>query len=295
MGKFTKRISRYEDNQDLTFTKEDRLETFKRIQRSPAPYHQRSTTLRRIGKRYVGPILGTLMVVLIMIGFLLPEFYQTNETKVPSSNQASEQKNTSFSALLIGKETVEDNSGRTSIHILLTYNSIDKSVKLVPIPSDAYVDINDPAGEMTQKDKLMHAYAYHSSPEAVLATVSTLFDMPIDYYSIFSEEEIYGMLGIKEDDRKNGPVQLYKMRDLLEERLSGSQINKILEVSETDIPDNILNHFQVDGSNAASVEIMDMEKGTEETFINGIYYVKINQDLLESTANKLKQHVGYRE
>ncbi|QTN00143.1 hypothetical protein ERJ70_13060 [Sediminibacillus dalangtanensis] len=289
MGKFTKRISRYEDDHDLTFTREDRIETLRKIHRKHKG--NRRDSLFYIGKRFVGPILGTFIAVLLLIGILLPKFYQNDGIKQPLSNHASEQEqeSTSFSVLLMGKDSTENDNMRTTVHILLTYNSTEKTIKLVPIPRDAYVEIYNAAGEKKHEDKLMHAYAFHSSPEAVSSTVSNLFDLSVDYYSIFSEEEIYGGLEITEAERRANHIQL---GDLLEEQLTFSQLKKIVEESETNIPSDVLTHFKIEESNTDPIEVVDLENGVEETHMNGIYYIKIKQDTIETTTTKLKQHIG---
>ncbi|WP_175486772.1 LCP family protein [Sediminibacillus halophilus] len=243
------------------------------------------------GKRFVGPILGTFIAVLLLMGIILPKFYQNDGVKQPLSNHASEQEqeSSSFSALLMGKDSTENDNVRTTVHILLTYNSTEKTIKLVPIPRDTYVEIYDAEGEKKHEDKLMHAYAFYSSPEAVSATVSNLFDISVDYYSIFSEEEIYGGLGIRDPEKRINHIQL---GELLDEQLTFSQLKKIVEESETNIPSDVLTHFKIEESNTDPIEVIDLENGVEETHLNGIYYIKIKQDTIETTTNKLKQHIG---
>lgn len=293
-NKFKKELFSYLEEEDLTFNKEDRIETFKKIQQNNNEKQNKNTTFFRIGKRYVGPILGTVMVFLLAIGLLLPNLYSGNEISQenPNKQQASQQEDFSFSALIMGEDSSDNSIHRSTINILLTYNSSDNSMKLVQIPRDTHVEIFNSEGKMIGEDKLMNAFALNSTPKPVLTTVSNLFDISIDYFSVIPEEDIYAGLGINKADIKVNSIQLNEMGDLIKERLSFSQIKNLIEESETNIPSDIFNQFQMEDSNSESIQVIDMEKGIQETFINGNYYVEINQSLLETTSNTLKQHLG---
>ncbi|WP_085994199.1 LCP family protein [Oceanobacillus senegalensis] len=296
MDKSNKEFPSFEDDHDLTFTKDDRIETFKKIQENYNGKQDNGSTFFRIGKRYVGPILGTVLVLILAIGLLLPNLYSGNEMSQenPSKQQASTQEDFSFSALIMGEDSSDDSNHRSTINILLTYNNNDNSVKLVPIPRDTYVKIYDSEGKIIGEDKLAHASALnYPNPQAVLTTVSDLFtDISIDYYAVIPEGDIYGELGISKNEARNNPFTTNEIGYLMKERLSFSQIKNLLEESETNIPGEIINQFQMEEGNAESIQVIDMEKGIEETFINGIYYVEINEGLLETISNTLKQHLG---
>ncbi|MFK4998705.1 LCP family protein [Bacillus sp. N9] len=61
--------------------------------------------------------------------------------------------------------------------MLATLNEKEKSVKLLNIPRDSYVYIN----EVGYKTKINHAHAY-GGPRATIETVEDLLDVPVDYY-----------------------------------------------------------------------------------------------------------------
>ncbi|PAV29309.1 hypothetical protein CIL05_13010 [Virgibacillus profundi] len=287
-NKFNKQNSSFLDDDDLTFTKEDRTETFKKIQENNNK--KQNNTFFLIGKRYVAPILGTVMVLILAVGLLLPNLYSGSEISQdnPDKQQASQQEGISFSALLLGEESYDINN-RSTINILLTYNSGDNSMKLVPIPRDTLVKIFNSDGEGIREDKLTHASALNSTPEPVVTTVSNLFDISIDYYSVIPEEDIYTELGISKDEARDNRYTINEIGDFIKERLSFSQIKKLLEESDTNIPSDMLN--QMKNNNSESIQVIDMEKGVTET-INGIYYWKVNQNLLEKTSTTLKQHLN---
>ncbi|WP_337017931.1 LCP family protein [Oceanobacillus massiliensis] len=293
VNKSNKELFSYLEKEDLTFTKEDRIETIKKVHRNSNKNKSNNYPIFfNIVKRYIGPLLGTAVVLLLAIGLLLPNLYQGNEIKQPITQQASKQEAISFSVLLLGEDSAESSNHRSTIHILLTYNSKDNSMKLVPIPRETYVEIFNSEGKSMGKDKLMHALALESNPELAVTAVSNLFDFPIDYYSVIPEEDIYAKLEMAKDDTGMNGIQTNEFGDLLKERLSFSDIKSLLTEGETNIPSDILNQLQTVKSNSESTHVIDMEKGIEETFINGIYYKQIDQRLLETTSDTLKQHLA---
>lgn len=287
VDKFNKELFTSLEDEDLTFTQEDRKETFKKIKRRNDKKKISKFSIVHLSKQYIWPVLGTVMVFLLAIGLFLPNLYSGNEISLsnPDLKQAIQQKDYSFSALVMGKDST---SHRSNINILLTYNGIEKSIKLVPIPRDTYVEIYNSEEKMIGKDKLMHAIALNRQPEQVLITVSNLFNISVDYYSVIAEEDIYRDLGIRVDGKDE--ILVNEVGNSLEERSSFSKIKKLLKESETNIPIDILNEMQ--GSDSDSIQVIDMNKGLKEKVINGIYYVEINQKLLEKTSTTLKQHLG---
>ncbi len=82
-----------------------------------------------------------------------------------------------FSVLFIGIDAREgERVSRSDALILATFNKKDKSVKMVSIPRDSYVEI--PQRGM---DKINHAHAYGGVDLAV-KSVENLFDVPVDHY-----------------------------------------------------------------------------------------------------------------
>ncbi|SDN02709.1 transcriptional attenuator, LytR family [Fictibacillus solisalsi] len=74
-----------------------------------------------------------------------------------------------------GKKGFEGN--RTDALILATFNREQKSVKMVSIPRDSYVQI---PGRIN-KDKITHAHAF-GGIDLTVDTVEHLFNLPVDYY-----------------------------------------------------------------------------------------------------------------
>ncbi|WP_223701290.1 LCP family protein [Sutcliffiella deserti] len=74
-------------------------------------------------------------------------------------------------------------NGRTDTIIILTLNPNDKTIKMLSIPRDSYVEI---AGHGTY-DKINHAFAFGGADMAI-NTIENLLDIPIDYYSTINFE-----------------------------------------------------------------------------------------------------------
>ncbi|SDI44624.1 transcriptional attenuator, LytR family [Alteribacillus persepolensis] len=290
--KFKKEVFSYLEKKDLKFTKEDRIETLNKIQDRNDQKQGSNIALLNIGKRYVVPVLGSIMVLILAIVILLPDLNFGNEIVQENSDkqQAAQHEGSSFSVLIMGKGSAGEFNRRSNINLLLTYNSDPSSINIVAIPRDTYVEIFNSEGEMIGQDKVMHASALDPDSESAKITVSNLFDISIDYHSVISEENIYGKLGItKEDARKNKKL-MNEMDNLIKEQLSASEIKTLLEESETNIPRDLLN--QMENINSSSMQMLDVTKGMEEKLIDGVYYVEINQKLLEKTSNTLKKHLG---
>ncbi|WP_456273221.1 LCP family protein [Bacillus sp. AK031] len=66
---------------------------------------------------------------------------------------------------------------RSDALMLATLNEKNKTVKLVSIPRDSYVYVD----EVGYKTKINHAYAYGGA-KASMETVEELLDIPVDYY-----------------------------------------------------------------------------------------------------------------
>lgn len=286
MERFKKDIAPFEDDYDLTFTKDDRIKTLKKIREN----QNRKKKLKddSHNKLHIGPIFATVTVFVMALVFLLPNLSDELTQEKNNLLQASQQETYSFSALLMEKETSEFDNNRADIYILLTYNSKDHSIKLVPIPRDTYTQIFDLDGNVIAEDKLMYASIINSTPEPVLETVSHLFDIPIDYYSIIPLEEIYEELFISQSDLKDKSM-VYDLGRIMKEHLTSSKLIKFLEGSETNIPDELSS--QMKASNINSIEVIEMDKGFEGFRKNGKYYLKIDQKILDETSDNLKQHL----
>src|SRR3954470_19209550 len=84
------------------------------------------------------------------------------------------------SVLFIGVDDSEERgygtNSRSDALILATFNEKAKSVKLVSIPRDSYVNIPDYG-----KDKITHAHA-NGGPVTTIETAEELLDIPVDFY-----------------------------------------------------------------------------------------------------------------
>ncbi|SFE02716.1 Cell envelope-related transcriptional attenuator domain-containing protein [Lentibacillus persicus] len=289
--KFKKEVFSYLENGDLTFTEEDRIETLNKIQNRKNQKQDSNKTLLNIGKHYAVPVLGSVTAVILAIVLLLPNLNGGNVMVQENERQASQQEVSSFSVLLMGKNSAGETNRRSHINIVLTYNSDDNSMNVVSIPHEARVDIYNSEGEIIDKDKLMHASAYEPDPAAAVTTVSNLLDIPIDYYASFSEEQLYQKLGIGREEVQGNRKLMSEMGDLIKEQLSASDIKELLEESsQTNMTRDSLN--QLADMNVENAHVTDMAKGAEETIINDVYYIEINQHLLEKTSNMLKNHLN---
>ena len=90
--------------------------------------------------------------------------------------------NDNVSVLFIGVDDSEkrdqgEKGTRSDALILATLNNQSKSVKLVSIPRDSYVYID----EVGYNDKITHAHSFGGT-KATIETVEDLLEVPVDYY-----------------------------------------------------------------------------------------------------------------
>ncbi|SDM42623.1 transcriptional attenuator, LytR family [Psychrobacillus sp. OK028] len=90
--------------------------------------------------------------------------------------------NDNVSVLFIGIDDSEernqgDENSRSDALMLATLNNKSKTVKLVSIPRDSYVYID----EVGYNDKITHAHSYGGTRVAI-ETVENLLEVPVDYY-----------------------------------------------------------------------------------------------------------------
>lgn len=294
MEKFNKELFSFEDDPDLTFTKEDRMETMKKIKERQNSI-SRKPTFNEKRKIYLGPLLATAAVFVLTIGLIYQyvfsgaELSQENQSRL-RAGQSTQQENLSFSVLLMGDDLSEDNKRKAEVYLLFTYNSSDNSVKLVHIPRDTYTEIYDSDGKVVSKGKLMHASALVDSfPQSVLTTVSNLFDMPIDYYSFISLERIIDELDINKNDKAGDQSSTSYFGDALKEQFTFSNLINLLKDSETNIPSDVLDMSEVGGDKV--IDIIEIDDGSKVKHIEGIYYVIFDQNKLDEITEILKNHL----
>lgn len=85
-----------------------------------------------------------------------------------------------FSVLLLGIENYSSggNNGRTDAILVATFNPDDQRVKLLSIPRDTLVEIN----EEGRLGKINSAHVFYGI-EGTIKTVEKFLDIPIDYYA----------------------------------------------------------------------------------------------------------------
>lgn len=96
-----------------------------------------------------------------------------------------------FSALILGVDERQGDSGRSDTMIVLTVNPALGSTKLLSIPRDTYTEL----GGTGSKDKINHAYAY-GGMEMTISSVEELLDIPIDYTAKINMESFVEIIDI---------------------------------------------------------------------------------------------------
>ncbi|MCG7336184.1 LCP family protein [Sporosarcina sp. ACRSM] len=179
-------------DQDLRFTKEDRHEVFEQIHKLEKNNTKKKTFVS-FSKKFA-PLTASLLVVGLCIFLFMPSILPGNFITENKEGNASESvyKEDEFLTTLL---TVKDDNNRVPINLLLTYSKDKKTMKVLSIPRDTYAPILDKHNGITSYDKLTFAYDYGSGgAENVRTTVSTLFDLPIDYYALVDLETLSSMI-----------------------------------------------------------------------------------------------------
>ncbi|MGN7385803.1 LCP family protein [Sporosarcina sp. SAFN-015] len=178
--------------QDLKFTKEDRNEVFEQIHRLEKNDAQ---------KKFLVPSslkLAPLTVSLLALGLCVFLFIPSNPSvNIANESNESTASNANANESVVQEDkivttllTVKDDDNRIPINLLLTYSKDKKMMKVLSIPRDTYALISDNE-RTTPYDKLSHAYVNSSGgAEDVRTTVSTLFDLPIDYHAVIDLETL---------------------------------------------------------------------------------------------------------
>lgn len=179
-------------DQDLRFTKEDRNEVFEQIHKLEKNNTKKKTLIS--SSRKFAPLTASLLVVGLCIFLFMPSILSGNfvtENKESNSSESVLEEDEFLTTLL----TVKDDNNRVPINLLLTYIKDKKTMKVLSIPRDTYAPILDKHNGTTSYDKLTFAYDYGSGgAENVKTTVSTLFDLPIDYYAVIDLETLSSMI-----------------------------------------------------------------------------------------------------
>lgn len=124
------------------------------------------------------------------------EIYSPINDEIPISAIRSEpvdisSKKEPFSALILGVDEREDDTGRSDTMIVLTVNPSLQTTKLLSIPRDTYTEIMGKG----YKDKINHAYAF-GGVEMSMKTVENLLAIPIDYVAQVNMESFVDIIEI---------------------------------------------------------------------------------------------------
>ncbi|WP_163969360.1 LCP family glycopolymer transferase [Oceanobacillus halotolerans] len=262
------------DDESLQFTKGDRDKTMAKIKAD-----RKKVTDKRLSIFRLGPSIATVMALIIAAGVLLPLIL--SESNEADRELASDNEYERFSLLLIG----EGYTKRTELNLLVTYNEGRNSMKVVPLPRDLYVSIQGIEGN-TIHDKLTHAAAYGGGSEAVQETISEHFKIPVDYYASLHIEDAFDVLGIHE------PIRHGYVVNKLEENLNSTVMTDLIAQSETNISDHqfgLLDHEY-------TIDLIDVSENLETvTNDDDIYYVQLDEEVLQETTELLKSHLEYNE
>ncbi|WP_280770596.1 LCP family protein [Salipaludibacillus daqingensis] len=156
------------------------------LKRSDKNNKKKSSPFRRFVKYTLFTLLGVLLIAGGVAAYMI---YQISSATSGSQEEldrgdksefrevAVDPVNDPISVLFLGLDSREDDlSGRTDAMILATFNPDEKTIKMLSIPRDSYVDI--PGRQ--NKDKINHAHAF-GGVNMTIDTVENLFDIPVDY------------------------------------------------------------------------------------------------------------------
>ena len=172
-------------NQELKFTKEDRMKVFEQIHQLENNHIQKQSF---ISLKKFAPLLVSLLAVGLCLFLFLPSiltgnFQKERKESVTNNPVAEEAK---FSTTLITVKSKEMDN-KIYLNLLLTYNKDKKLMKVVSPSHFTYAPVAENDDGTTLYDKLLFAYNFGGA-ENVRTTVSKLFDLPIDYYAVIDLE-----------------------------------------------------------------------------------------------------------
>ncbi|WP_449536406.1 LCP family protein [Ferdinandcohnia sp. Marseille-Q9671] len=311
---------------ELSFTKEDRAKVFERINKMEKSNHTKKISLGSISKQF-SIITASLLVVGLCIVLFMPSIFQENAVNENNGRNAStvgSQEEKEYSTTLF---MVKDENNRIPITLLLTYSKDKKLMKVLSIPRDTYVPIDKNDGT-TSYDKMTFAYAYGlEGAESVRTTVSKLFDLPIDYYSVIDLETFSSLIdsvnGIEYDlqedievralsrvsfefkkgtNRLNGEEVVALMMAATEGRRLDEEnqlniINAVINQTRDIVPQSqytskIEGNFPIDQllekkMELSSIQSVSLIDGMTDTMIDEKYYIKFEKEFLHSVSEEL--------
>ena len=218
----------------------------------------------------------------------------------------------SFSVLLLGidsrpGETVKQ--ARSDAMVLATINRTNKTVKLLSIPRDSYVNI--PGHGF---DKITHAHAFGGA-DLTVSTVEDLLDIPVDFviqsnFVAFKEivNELNGVsINIKDDylvkqirkadsDLMRGQRQMEVLKAIFDKSKSLTSIPSYDNIIDT-LGDNVsttLSMKELVGlfpllTSLKSVDTIQLKGSDYQP--NGVYYYQLDQNQLNEVKTELKKQL----
>ncbi|WP_431029540.1 LCP family protein [Lysinibacillus sp. LZ02] len=156
--------------------------------------------MKRVLKWVAIIVAGLCIISFIFLFKVYQDFKSTaEEVYAPIQDEVSEKRAEAvdvtskdpFSALILGVDEREGDSGRSDTIIVLTVNPTFKTTKMLSIPRDTYTAIIG----MDIKDKINHAYAF-GGIEMSMKTVENFLDIPIDYVAQVNMESFTDIINI---------------------------------------------------------------------------------------------------
>ncbi|WP_208590428.1 LCP family glycopolymer transferase [Gracilibacillus suaedae] len=281
-NKFEKELSSYFNQEDLTFTKEDREQTIRKIRNQATVQHHQKRNITRP----IVPIMATIAVFILAIA-LIPSLIlnEKQNSDADKSITSTEEGDWDSVLLLMGEDT---DRHRNPFNLLLTFNFDKESVKVVSLPRDLYVDRYNGEGEKLEKTKLLHVRAHDNDPAASVKTVSNYLDIPIDYYALMPMDEIFQLLGIDNENKKYEIEEQNNLANLLEKDQKFPELIELISHHQTNLTDDVFNQMK---KKSYQYDIIQLEEGLNTFVEDEIYYVELEPSFLEKLKNDLQSHI----
>lgn len=177
-------------DQELNFTKEDRIEVFEKIHSLQKSKIKKESLI--VPSKII-PVTTTLLIVGLCLFLFLPSMLPGNLNKEISSISLNKETNPTVAGttgieeakvlttlITVKSEEMDD---RIYLNLLLSYSTDKNMVNVVSIPYDTYVPVAEQDEGTALNDKLLFAYN-HGGAKNVRTIVSNLFDLPIDYHAV---------------------------------------------------------------------------------------------------------------
>lgn len=294
---------------DLVFSEKDRKRVFKKLEQQPMKRKNRSFFTQ------VAPTLAAFATILIIGVFTLSSgLIQKEESGMEQQTAtAPVAENVTFSLLLLG---IDENQ-RNDINAVLTYNRKENSIYMTYLPRDTYVTISTNEGD--RKDKLAHAYKLGGTDAAVSA-VEDLFNLPIDYFVTADREtfefffdsenvnlnqlqngkEVFEWFNKEEKQKGRANAEKLRMETLYNLMSNGypniteSEMKNFFDKVETNVPKEFIDSIPKTRKeeNRPSVTGLSVLGGRVDKHIDGIYYVEIEQSVLNHVSTEFRRHIN---